>query len=78
MLSVVSHLIASVGPNQLLEFHGQLNVVPDVLSDALCTVHSQDEPQLQGAEAAAQRQLPVLEVDYLACFRRLEENAVEI
>jgi hypothetical protein len=47
--------------NQRLELSCQHHLVPDVVLQALYTIRPQYHPQLQGAEATGQRDLPVLQ-----------------
>lgn len=57
------HLEARVAARHLLEASGQLDLPADVRLDAAGAVRAHHHPQLERAEAPAQRQLPVLRVD---------------
>ena len=54
------HLEAAVRSHALLEQLREPHVAPDVLAQSAQAVQAQYEPQLQRAEPAAQRDLPVL------------------
>ena len=54
------HFEALVFGDKLGEFRGQIHLLADVLLQSLDAVGSHDEPQLQRAETATQRNLPVL------------------
>lgn len=55
-----------IGQHQSLEFVGLGHMLSDVILEILHAVESQNEPQLQGSESSAKRNLPVLKNSFLS------------
>lgn len=64
----VAHFEALVDPHETLEALGKATVLADVVLKSFDAVVADDEPQLQGAEATAQRNTPVLVCDRTLSF----------
>lgn len=57
--------------DHVVEHHPQTNMVPDVRFQARDTVASEDEPDLQGAETAPERDLPVAVIGHETGVREI-------
>ncbi len=60
-----------MGFNPVRQSSGECHMLANVMADSLGTVGTENEPQLQGPEPAAERNVPIPVVDDFSRFRCL-------